>query len=209
MNKVKIFIPFLVLSIFLAACKKDSNEQEEEQNPQGNYFSYNDEDYNLDGPSIIEAYGLLDGDIPNEGYNFDLLLSSSEIIFSEEGLVLADDAIGGHLLYFEMFCSNSNLLDSGVYTFDAEETYAPNTFDIGEVYMNYLPEEDEGLYTEISGGQVEVERDGSSYQITITCTDWQNNTVTGYYRGAAMNINKLSSSQSTVSRVVKSIKKLK
>jgi hypothetical protein len=166
------FIAVLLISLFIAGCKKDKNETA------NNQFSYNGTVFNL-SQGFLENYGKSG----TEGYNIDLtLLSSSFTIHDKSGEV--DSVSGtGDALYFEIFTSHADKLDVKDYTYDAAESGADGTFDQGEIGMGFNMETLTGSAFNITGGKVSVTSVGTEYEITINCTASNGKSFTGYYKG--------------------------
>ena len=167
----KPFIILLLVSFFVASCKKDEKTVK-------SYFNYNGTDFVL-SKGFLESYGKSG----TEGYNIDLtLLSSSFTIHDKSGEV--DSVSGtGDALYFEIFTSHADKLDVKDYTYDATESGADGTFDQGEIGMGFNMETLTGSALNITGGKVSVTSVGSEYEITFNCTATNGKTITGYYKG--------------------------
>lgn len=169
----KPIIAILLLSLIVGGCKKDEKETVK------NYFNYNGTEFTL-AKGFLENYGKSAAD---EGNNIDLtLLSSAFTIHVKNGEV---DSISGtgDALYFEIFTSLPDKLDVRDYLYDATESYAAGTFDIGMVGMGFNMETETGSAFDITAGKVSVTSNGSEYEITINCTTSNGKTITGYYKG--------------------------
>jgi hypothetical protein len=172
-NFLKPFIAILLLSIFIAGCKKDEEESVK------NYFNYNGTEFIL-SQGFLENYGKYAAD---EGNNIDLsLLSSTFTIHEKNGEVDSVSGVGD-ALYFEIFTSLPDKLDVRDYTYDGTESFAAGTFDFGMIGMGYNMDTETGPAFEITGGKVSVTSNGAEYEITINCTVSNGKTITGYYKG--------------------------
>jgi hypothetical protein len=171
-NLFRPFIAVLLLTLFIAGCKKDKEETS------NNQFSYNGTVFNL-SQGFLENYGKSG----TEGYNIDLsLLSSGFTIHNKSGEV--DSVTGmGNALYFEIFTSHADKLDVRDYIYDATESGADGTFDYGMIGMGFNMETELGSAFQITGGKLSVTSVGSEYEITFTGTTSNNKAITGYYKG--------------------------
>ena len=172
-NLYKPFIAVLLLSLFIAGCKKDKTETVK------TYFNYNGTDYNL-SQGFLENYGKY-GD---QGYNLDLSLLSSNFKIHESGGALDSVSGTGHALTFEIFTSLPGKLDVRDYNYDATASGAEGTFDYGMVVMDFNASTETGSIYEINGGKVSITNNGSEYEITLNCTASNGKTITGYYKGS-------------------------
>ncbi len=165
----------LILGIFIVGCKKDNDNEK----PNDNYFRAGNTKYKLVfgslenyGPDYIGQY---------EGYNLDLNLVSEGITFSEDAAGDLEISGTGHIIYFELFTSNSSFLDDGDYSYDETLPFSIGTFDYGDYAVNWDETHDEWI--EINAGKVTVSKEGNIYEITIDCTDENGLDITGYYKG--------------------------
>lgn len=170
-------VAMLATSISFVSCDKDDDDDDKKKSQ----FTYENTEYDLDEGSLT-YYGVWGTDSVDEGYNFDIFLFSSGISFESD----STGYIGvGNFIYFEMFSSSTTELVEGTYNFDADATYAPNTFDMGDFAINFNMDTFTGdLQESIAGGTVNIEKDGSDYKITVECTDSSDKTITGYFEGA-------------------------
>jgi len=171
-NLYKPFIAVLLISLFVAGCKKDKTES------QKNSFKYDNTEHTLT-KGFLENYGKSG----IQGYNIDLtLLSSSLAIHESSGAVDSITGTGDGLL-IELFTSLPDKLDVKDYIYDATKSGADGTFDDGVVFISFNPSTLIGTFYEITGGKVSVTGNGSEYEITINCTASNGKTITGYYKG--------------------------
>lgn len=173
-NLFKPIIAIVVLSLFVAGCKKDKKDAAANNN-----FNYNGVNYNL-AKGFLENYGKTG----TEGYNIDLSLLSSEFTI-HESMGEIDSVSGvGDAVYFEIYTSLPGKLDIKDYLYDAAGTRADGTFDAGGLMMGYNSSTQTGAALEITGGKVSVTSNGSEYEITFNGTASNGKTFTGYYKGA-------------------------
>ena len=172
-NLFKPLIAVLVISLFIAGCKKDKKEETVK-----NYFNYNGSEYIL-SQGFLENYGKYE----DEGYNIDLTLLSSDFTIHEGSGDIDSISGKGDILLFEIYTSLPNKLDVRDYIYDATESGAAGTFDWGVIGMDLNIMTETGAAYEITAGKVSVTSNGSAYEITINCTA-NGKTITGYYKGS-------------------------
>jgi hypothetical protein len=173
MNKKKILTLVLLPLVIFAGCKKDKDGDSP-----NNYIKYEGKTYTIN-QGILENYGEEDEGV----YNLDLTLFSSGInlIVSEGEIVGATGK--GNVIYFEMFTTSETQLDAGTYEFDYYSEEA-GTFDDGEILINYDAEDYQADIDQyINHGTVTVAKSGDIYEIRINCTDEDDKSVTGYFKG--------------------------
>ncbi|MEE4116466.1 MAG: hypothetical protein V2I37_09870 [Marinilabiliaceae bacterium] len=164
----RFFLP-LFLSLLLFSCEKET--------PLASYFEYEITKYPVD-TGMLEAYGKTDpGDA---GYNFDITLHSSGIIFDP----VAETFSGyGNIVYLEMYSASEASLEPGTYTFDNTGSGSPQTFDIGRFGMYVNMDEQSGTIVLANSGSVRVEKSGATWTLNISCTTSAGNPITGFYKG--------------------------
>jgi hypothetical protein len=172
-NLLKPFVAILLLSIFIAGCKKDEEETVK------NYFNYNGTEFSL-SQGFLENYGKYGTD---EGFNIDLSLLSSGFTINESNGEVESVTGTGDGLYFEIYTSLPDKLDIRDYTYDAKESYVAGTFSYGMFGTGFSIENETGSLFDITGGKVSVTSNGSEYEITINCTSSNGKTITGHYKG--------------------------
>ena len=127
-----------VISFLFFACDKEEKKTEEEKKPEEkipevkeNFLKIEDSTYKLVG-GMLENYGvcedMLDEEWAHDGYNIDLTLISQGLQISNN--YEEEDFQGkGHMVYFEMFTSNPDCLDSGKYSFSTNIPFPVKSFD--------------------------------------------------------------------------------
>lgn len=164
----RILLNLFVIATIFVSCSDDKDDPK-------NHISYN-------GTTKTISAGLLDyyGSANLSSYNFDVTLYDGFNYSQTDGFYGTGDYI-----YFELFSSSSTELASGTYTFDATESMAPNTFDIGELALGYnVAEETADVYKEIISGTVKVQKEGTTYTININCTASDGKKISGFYKGS-------------------------
>jgi hypothetical protein len=168
-----LLILLLAAPILFVSC---SDDDDDDDNGKTNEFTLDGTDYGLNS-GIIENYGQWSDD---EDYNFDVTLLGSGLTYD----ATEDEFTGtGSAIYFEMYSASMDDLQAGTYNYDADETGAGGTFDIGMIVIDYDSSTELGTYNYCTAGTVVVAKSGSDYEFTITLT-MNGNTVTGYYKGA-------------------------
>ena len=168
-NITKMLTLVIMLGIVTISCKKD---EEPTPGAKTNTFSIDGTEYSL-SDGFTEEYG---GDATT-GYNFDLIVHSSGLTSSANGVTGTGEA-----LYFELWSTSDTGLANGTYS--ASLNAEPNTFTIGEVYINLNAstfDADESY--EVSSGTVTISVSGSTYTINFDLTLTGNKKLTGNYTG--------------------------
>jgi len=173
-KNVKAVSLLLAFTIMLISCKKDSNDAIPE-----NSVKYEGVEYPLT-TGYLEYYGKVSG---KQSYNMDLTLVSSGLtIYEVEGEI--DSVSGtGNILYFEIFTSDSNALDSRTYIFDPEETHEAGTFDYAIVGLNLNVLTFEGDYFAIVSGSIKISKKGEEYEVSVNCRNGTGKDITGFFKG--------------------------
>lgn len=161
---------FAVLFILLLfSCKKET--------PTANYFEYEMSKYPVD-IGMIEGYGKLEPEVT--GYNFDVTIHSSGILFSA-----IDESYSGYgnIIYLEMFSGSADQLSPGTYNFDNAGSMDPMTFDIGRFGMYVDMDEQSGTIILANSGSVTVSKTGEIWTLIFNCATSAGNSITGKYSG--------------------------
>ncbi len=170
----KILTVVLVCFIALAGCKKDDKSSSK------NFLKYNGKEYSID-KGMLESWGKWSTDGDN---NIDLTLLSDSLTIVEVNNVYDHLTGTGHGVQFWMYSTSTTELNSTTYTYDVASTEAAGTFDWGNLKINYNFDTETGDIDQyIEGGTITVSKDGSTYKITINCTDEDNKSFTGSYEG--------------------------
>jgi len=175
MNMKKLvvtMIGMLTMILLIVNCKKDVIA------PAGS-ITYNNTVYDLNS-GFLEYYGTIQG----TGKNIDLTLISSGLV-----PVITNNQVDsikgtGNGINFEIFTTNSTSLDVGDYTFDANKTGTPGTFDYANTILNFNTTTEQGIDLDMNGGKVSIIKNGSEYELTFNCTGVDGKSVTGYYKGS-------------------------
>ncbi len=177
---MKLLTGVLLAATLLLGCKKDDDNNSKTKN----YFKVGDTEYDLSA-GILENYGTDDNNSWHYGFNTDLTLYSEGLTLQAED----DDweLVGeGHGIYFELFSTTGNALDTEDYVFTLTEPCPIGTFDDGGCTINYDSEQEENSDEEdfdFAGGTVSVSKSGNEYTITIDCTSENGKRITGFYKG--------------------------
>ena len=159
-----------VFALFLLGCT--------EEEPVINYFNVDGKDY-----SLSEAFTIEYGGDATTGYNFDLLIHSSEI----EPDIENETFIGeGEYMYFELWSSSVTGLAAGIYTINPNTI--PNACTSHVIIINYNSStQDSDTEYDQATGSVIIAVDGSTYSIDFDLTIGKNETLTGNYTGSLPN----------------------
>lgn len=178
---MKTELSFYRAAIILAClCLTGCSETEDPEN----HFTFMGVDYPLKG-GVIENYGSYDNI-----YNLDVYLFSSGISYDEVDATFEGT---GHMVFLEMYCSES-CLKNGTYEFDPDYGGDAGTFDLGMFVINLDNDTFEGTFIIVSSGSITVSVKGSTYEMTFDCKANNNETVTGYYKGELNQIDSQGSS---------------
>lgn len=167
------------LSMFiLTGCEKDRNISDKD-NP-ASYFEYDGSKYSLT-QAFIENWG----EIRNGTYNLDLKILSNTFEQIEKNNLIDDFAGVGNGLYFEMFSSTQEVIDTTVFPCESTHFGTLSTFNSGYVYIGYDFINETGTMLKIIDGYIKVEQNDPEYEIIIECTVSNGNKINGYYKGSA------------------------
>ena len=162
-----ILLLFLTLAVF--SCKKDD--------PVLNYFKYELIKYEVDEGGI-EYYGKLDPSDP--GYNYDVSLFSTGIIFDP----LAGTFSGtGNIIVLQMYSDSENLLSPGTYTFNADGSRTPFTFDIGRFGLFVNMDDQTGTIILVNSGTIVIRKTDDKWTFDFDCATSADKTIKGSFTG--------------------------
>ncbi len=177
----KVLTIILLSLIFFTGCKKDKKESSF-----NNYFKYDGEIYRID-QGFLENYGSLNA---GESYKLSLTLTSDGLTPIENNGDLIGITGNGHIIHFEMFSGSGTQLTDGTYQYDFSSQNA-GSFDDGWISINYDASQNEAeIDQDIEEGTVIITKTGDIYEITVSCTDEDNKSVTGYFKGTLKYYNK-------------------
>ncbi|MDC0571541.1 hypothetical protein OAO52_06555 [Flavobacteriaceae bacterium] len=134
-------------------------------------------------------YPLESGTLLNYGseggiYNIDLDIQSPGIVVSD---CTENSAIGqGQNIYFEMWTSEPDFLDSMTYSIVDEEFLEVGNITTSDYILNYDSDLQENNWTIISSGSVDVQKSGNNYTISWNLTGALGEVITGNYSGTLM-----------------------
>jgi hypothetical protein len=135
-------------------------------------------EYPLESGTLIN-YGS-DGGI----YNIDLDIQSPGIVVTD---CSENSAIGqGQNIYFEMWTSEPDFLDSMTYSIVDEEFLEVGNITTSDYILNYDSDLQENNWTIISSGSVDVQKSGNNYTISWNLTGAFGEVITGNYSGSLM-----------------------
>ena len=166
-GKFVLLLIVAVLCLSLAGCKKTKDA--------GNHFTYAGKDYALTN-GLLEYYGAGNG----SGYNFDVTLYSSGISYSETDQTLTGT---GHILYIEMYSSQTGYLESGSYTFDSGSNGNSGTYTYGAIGMDVNMQAETGTIKEFTSVNVKIVKSGTTYEVSFAGKDTENTAIDAYFKG--------------------------
>ncbi len=174
-RKIKCLVyPLAVIAIGFFAITSCSDDEKESDLVSENHFAYDGEFFDL-------SHGLL----AYEGYSIELLLFSEGIVFDDQHSTYYGE---GPMIVFAGYSPDENNLAEGTYNIVLEETGEPFTFDLALLWINFNfddPDFDSQIesHIPIQVGDVQVERSGATYTITIDAMAENGKAVSGYYEG--------------------------
>lgn len=134
-------------------------------------------------------YPLESGTLLNYGgqqglYNIVLDIYSPGVVVQD---CIENSAIGqGHDIYFEMWTSQSDYLDSMTYNIVEDESESVGNITFSDYILDYNSDIDEQNWLEISLGTVDVLKSGDNYTISWNLTGELGEVITGNYSGTLM-----------------------
>ncbi len=164
-NNFFFWMACICASCSLLSCDKSSENENNIADALKNNLSYNNLSYDVStGKLWYQGANNQDSSI----YFFDVFIMSADsknFIRIQMNSLLEADLMPGTYMYAAV-----------------DKEIAPSFFD-GIFVLNYNPNNDSSdLRLELSGGQVKVEKSGSTYEITLDI-ETQAGKVTGYYKG--------------------------
>lgn len=132
----------------------------------------------------LESGTLLNYESDGGIYNIDLDIQSPGIVVPD---CTEDSAIGqGQNIYFEMWTSNPDFLDSMTYSIVDEEFLEVGDITTSDYILNFDSDAQENTWTIISSGTVDVQKSGNNYTISWDLTGMDGEVITGNYSGTLM-----------------------
>jgi hypothetical protein len=171
-----IKIGVLTFCLLIVSCNKSSVTPTLK-----NAITYNNTEYDVNS-GLLEFYGKIVA--TGTGNNIDLILLSSGLVPVVTNGVVDSISGTGNGINFEMFTTGTTSLDVGNYTFDANKTGNPGTFDFANTILNFTTSTQKGIDLDINGGTVTIKQNGSVYELTFSCTGVDGKSVTGYFKGS-------------------------
>ncbi len=168
-----------MLILFGVSCSDKSNRATDVKVDGDSFFQYNGSTFEL-GTGFLIDYGT----VSENSFNFDLILLGEGMQFDFDN----DTGSGtGPILYFELFSESESTLASGRYTFsEVSENYGQaGTFSWAWMAQNVdLSDDDPDIEPNyFTGGTMDVERNGSNFEISFSGTMQSENQITGTFSG--------------------------
>ena len=117
-------------------------------------------------------------------YNIDLDIQSPGIVVPD---CSENSAVGqGQNIYFEMWTSEPDFLDSMTYSIVEGEFLEVGDITTSDYILNYDSDVQENNWTIISSGTVDVQKSGNNYTISWNLTGAFGEVITGNYSGTLM-----------------------
>ena len=134
-------------------------------------------------------YPLESGTLLNYGgqqslYNIDLDINSPGVVVPD---CTEDSAIGqGQNIYFEMWTTEPDFLDSMTYSIVEEEFQAVGNITVSDYILDFDSGTEENNWAIISSGTIDVQKSGNNYTISWNLTGELGEVITGSYSGTLM-----------------------
>jgi hypothetical protein len=173
MKKFRILLMLLLVIVLASGCKDDDDDK-----TPSNQMTIAGTDYEM-SQAVLENYGQYSG----TGYNFDLILLSPGFVIHEANGELDSVSGVGSGLSFEIFTATQEMLSSGDYTYDADGSENPGTFDEGTAVVEFNTATEDGTSYDINSGKLTVEKSGTTYIFSFEGTAGNNVKITAYYKG--------------------------
>lgn len=160
----------ILLLLSFSACDKKDDEPEPES-----FFVFNGNSFTIESGEL--AYLGIASEFPLS-YKFNLRFKDDGLVFNSQTNTYSGTGAG---LFFELYSTNENDLDEGIYSYDPFETKAPGTFYMGYVFDGFNPDEGSINLEIIYGGTVTLSKTSNTYTIEFDCFISGGDPVTGEY----------------------------
>lgn len=168
-NLTYLFLLLLFGLFILSSCKKDEDSAEKL-----NQLLVNEKSYELT-KGLIQYFG----EVKQNTYNFDLYLFSNGINYDYTNNTYSGK---GNIFYVELYSNSPTEILSGTYKYDPDATFAPFTFFSTQVALDFNVETGLGSEGGITG-TIKVKKSGTFYEFTINGIAFENQKLTGYFKG--------------------------
>lgn len=177
----------LIFLSFLFSCGggDDSSDNYDNNIPVLNdVLTINGTDYNLNSGNLT-GYDTGDCSLTDSPINLDLDIFSSGITWNCEDEI--DPSNNGEIIYFEMWTSQDQFLDSATYQIisngDEDDCFSPGDITYADYVVGFDGSWDSLDWMRIVEGTVNVERSGNNYNITWDVTGESGEVISGNYTG--------------------------
>ena len=170
-------------SLLLVGCggsdgDENNNNNNIDPNEPNNILIVDGVEYQLESGTLLN-YGGQQG-----LYNIDLDIYSPGINVPD---CIEESATGlGQDIYFEMWTSESDYLDSITYSIVEDETESVGNITFSDYILDFDSDNNEQNFLEISSGTVDVQKSGNNYTISWNLTGAFGEVITGNYSGTLM-----------------------
>lgn len=174
--KIHYSLPLLLaLTLLIAACDKEKDEPATSQG----FLQIEDQKYDLTSGAMIYIEEVFHSDDPSLKYTIDLILHTQDI--SVEGAEQSVNFSGqGQQIGIAFATTRKTDLDEG--SFDLNDS---NIQHVG-YYSDWKEERDandQNPYCTLTTAEISISKTGEVYQIALTGTDEQNNSIALQYKG--------------------------
>ena len=173
MKNFKTLLVLAFISLTIISCNKDDDG--DSGSSSSNFLKVGNKEYKLKA-GVIEDYGSVSTGV----FNFDVSLTTSSLTTVGGQVLPTDEIFSG--IYFELYTSNENNLEKGVYNFSTSG--AANTFEYGDIIIDATLGENEPIYYEISSGSFDVMDNGNTYNLKFQGQTADGQNFSGAYKGS-------------------------
>ena len=163
---------FLLVILAIAGCKKDSKNETAK-----NSLKVDGTEYEV-SKGILVNYGAIKTSV----YDFSLILLSPGLTVYETAGLPDSIAGTGHYIAFEILSSDAAKLSAGDYPFNNSEL--AGSFYYGGYLTNWNSATSQPDLVGLISGSLKVINNGAEYELSFTGKDFNNKSVTGYYKGS-------------------------
>lgn len=165
----------LALTLLIAACDK---EEDEPATSQG-FLQIEDQKYDLTSGAMIYIEEVFHSDDPSLKYTIDLILHTQDI--SVEGAEQSVNFSGqGQRIGIAFATTSKTGLDEGTFELNSSNVQHVGYF---TDWREGRDATDENPYNTLAAAEISIFKTGDIYQIALTGTDEQNNSIVTQYKG--------------------------
>lgn len=169
------FFALLALPIIFSKCTEDDNNPQTEPN----YLTIANQEYELTNGTMVYIEEVMYNEDPDLKYTIDLIFYTEGISVEETGQVINFAGQGQRIGISFATNSKTDLYEG---TFDLN---SPNVQHVG-YYSDWREDRDaadQNPYNTLTAAEISISKTGDIYQIALTGTDEQSNSIAVQYEG--------------------------